>query len=759
MSFSITVGNRNITSLGPLKDLQSNIESDFKLGPELEGQLDKPLSTLPANLRSVAIAGDGSPSWSPGNGEFTFSLTAGVSGSLSVYLGGDTLLSYVDDFETDISIGPEAPADPPTPKTVSVPSGAAYICLDLGFKIGGGLSATVPVGTVGVFGSVSDQNTFGNAFYRKCSPSVTLQQAIQDVFSNYVLPLHPLTLTNLDVGDYLHHHFNANLQVGLGASIGYDKLFYAAQSPVDIPGTGGAVTLDTSFIPSFEAAATLSFSFDYTGSFSALLWKDTATLGHLHLHRSKEVDKGVDLQFAVGLTSDPETSAANMSSQFGTFLGKFLPGSLGKKLASKAGDEINNFADDGAKKIEGWLEPVNEGMATLDFAIESTKQSFLLLDYTFDLTAPAFATAWKTAVDGDFVAALKTPNGGVSIGVGGGLEKFYSRKTSVSLNIFGQLNATWSDAIIDNSSMIYAGNNTFHVMAQEGRQQLALVNNSKREIDIYFAAEADLSSGGTKLGEIELHCVLLATNNAKYGNYLANFLNLMTPAVGQAALANSIASLAAVQGATEMIHLIFDQSSYGLLQASTITKGKPDNQVPDQQNYAAFAKACSDLFNTSPANFSYNGQSLGYTIWSNWNIASNDKWPPSAGAVPDRTQPGNTVSGTNAYIVGNEFPQANQTDATLISYALQAASDFMNFCADLKSLVAFTAAGGGQDPWGDLVATLKSIIHNDVSQDFVAPASLALTWLCAGGRPPAEIGGPAPGLTDQNSIAVTVTYS
>jgi hypothetical protein len=757
MSINITVGSRNITSLGSLKDLKSTVESDFKLGPEFESQLDKPLAQLPANMRSVDVDYDGGPSWAAGI--FSFSLSVGGTGKLAVMLPGDTLLSYADDFQTDISIAADQSAGPPPPKTVTVPDGTAYVCVQLEFRISGGISATAPVGTVGICGSVNDQNVFGNTFYRKCSPTDTLHDAIGAAFSNYVLPLHPLTLTNLDPGDYLHHDFNACLQVGLGASIGYSKVLYAAQSPASIPGTGGAVKLDTSFIPAFQADASLSFHFAYTGSFEALLWKDNATTGHMHLYRSKVQDTSLTLHAGISLTPDPGTSTANMTAQFGSLMGKFLPGSLGQKFISKGTDEINGFAGEGCGKILGWLNPVNQGRATLDVAIDSTKQTFILLDYAFDLTAPAFSDAWKTAVAGDFVKALKTPNGGVSIGVGGGMEKFYSKKTSVSLNLFGQLRATWSDATINNTSMVYAGDNTFHLMAEEGRQQLALVNSSKREIDIYFAAQADYSDSGTKLGEIELHCVLKATNNPKYGKYLANFLNLMAPAIGQAALAQSIAALAPVQGATEMLHLTFDEAAYGRLQASTIAHGKPDNQAPDQQNYAAFTKAASDLIAESPANFSYAGQSLGYTIWSNWNIASNDKWPPSPGAVPDRTQSGNTTNGTNAYILGHEFPQASNSDAVLISYALQAASDFMNFCADLKNLASVTAQGPDLAPWNDLVDRLKSIIQRDVNQDFVAPATLALTRLCASGHPPTEISGPAPGLTDQNSIAVTVTYS
>ena len=753
MSFSITVGSRNITSVGPIKDLKSNIQSDFRLPKELESHLAQPLSTLPAELRNLQLDCDAGPSWAPGI--FTFSLSAGVKSKLAVLFAGDTLVTYADDFPTDISIGPEATPDQPKVQTVTVPAGQAYVCVELQFTIGGGLTVTAPVGSVGVYGSVSDQNTFGNTFYRKCKPSDTLHDAILAAFSNYVLPLHPLTLANLDVGDYLHHDFNASLQVGLGASIGYAKVLYAAQTPAGIPQLGGAIESLNLAIPQFQATASLSFSFNYTGAFEALLWNDSATVGHLHLYRAKEQDTSLGLHLGVGLASDTADAATIMSQQCGALIGKMLPGSLGQKFTGKATDEINNFATEGSNKLAGWLAPVNEGQATLDVAIETTKQTFMLLDYTFDLTASAFDAAWKKAIAGDFVAALTTPNGGVQIGVGSGLEKLYTKKTSVNLNLFGQLNATWSDAIISNTSMIYSGNNTFHLMAEEGRQQLALINNSEREIDIYFAAQADFSGNTTKLGAIELHCVLKATNNPKYGRYLANFLNLMAPAAGQAALAASMQSLASAPGTTEMIHIIFDQSSYGRLQTSTITSGKPDNEAPDQQNYAEFAQACSRLFDSSPANFSYSGQSLGYTTWRNWNIASNDQWPAPAGAVPNRTQSGNPSAGLG--YLNQDFPQAGSI-APLIGYALQAASDFMNFCADLKSLATVSSAGTGTSAWDSLVARLKSIIKNDVNQDFVAPASLALTWLCTGKGPVSEIKGPAPGMEDKTSIAVTVTY-
>jgi hypothetical protein len=83
----------------------------------------------------------------------------------------------------------------------------------------------------------------------------------------------------------------------------------------------------------------------------------------------------------------------------------------------------------------------------------------------------------------------------------------------------------------------------------------------------------------------------------------------------------------------------------------------------------------------------------------------------------------------------------------------------MNFCEDLKNLAQAKAVEGDLNSWNKLVDELKSIVENDVSPYFIAPTGLALVRLCAAGASPSEVKGPAPGLADKNSIAVTLTYS
>ena len=758
MSFDVIVGSTKATSPDAPKDLLSDVKSDFRLGPELESHLNQPLSALPQNLRSVAVDCEGGPSFTAG--DFTFSLTAGAQGRFSVMLGGDPLVTYVDEFDTSIDIVSQPKSTPPKPVVIPVPAGQAYVCVELEFTIGGGISASAPVGMVGICGSASLQDTFGNAFYRKCSPSDTLHDAIGAAFANYVLPFHPLTFDHLDVGDYLHHDFNACLKLSLGASIGCDNFFYGGQAKSDLAGATKAFTPTPLPVQPISADAGLSFNFSYKNTFEALLWKTDANTGHMHLYRAKVQDAALALHAGIGLNLDQTKSAATIATQIGDSISKRLPPSLGNsfnsKVLPKAASEISNGAGDACDKIAGWLKPDNKGRATLDVAIESTQQSFLLVDYTFNFGAGQFAAAWKTAIAGDFLGALATTNGGVTMSPGGGLEKLYSKKTSLCLNLFGQLNAQWSDAVISNSSLIYAGNNTFHLAAETGRQLLFQVNNKKREIDIYFAAQADLTGPTLQLGPIDLHCVLQAANNPGFGAYVAGFLDKMNAGPNTAQLVQSIKALAGQAGTTERLQIVFSEGTYSRLNASTITNGKPDNEAPDQTNYNAFETACGKLFTSPPANFSYNNQSLDYGIWRNWNIACTNQWPAPPTSSPDRTNPGSTAGGL--VYLNQQFPGAG-LEANGIGYTLRAAGDFMNLCADLRSLMTISFSGAQLDPWNQLLKHLQSIITNDVSPYFVAPVVLALTVLCSGGNLPSEIKGPAPDLTDKNSIAVTVTYS
>ncbi len=755
MSINLTVGSNTAIGLNTLTDLKNVLDSNLSLGTEFTNLLDRPLGSIPASLSSANIQlSSGNPSWSVGN--FTFTLSGGVSGTVSVITSGD-LLSYTDGFATEVATDLTTTTNANPTKTIPVAASTAFVCVALDFSIQGGISGNFTSGTYGVSSSVSANETFSIAFYKKCRTADLLQDALIAAFSDFVLPLHPHTLGNLKAGDYLHHNFNANLQLGLGASIGIDKVFYAGQYKADIPGTAGAVVVNASVQPEIQAGAKLAFSFGYGGQFETLLWKDDANTGHLHLYRAATQDTSLGLHLGVTLLSGLDASANVMTDQIGARLVGLFPPPLRKAFSDvvwpKASEEITKYVTDANNKVSGWLQPLSQAKATLDFAIEKTNQKFLLMDYTFDLTAPAIAAGWNAAIHGRFLDALEVPGGGVSIAIGSGLENFYNQKTSVTLNLFGKLTAAWTSAIISNSSLVYVGNNIFHLITNEGRQLLSTVNNRKREIDFYFAAEVDLSPHSQSLATVNLHCILRATNNTNFGGYIAKFLRLTTTGMNNVALTNNVARMAMQANTTQLLHLVFTPPAYGRLVCSTLPKKAADDTTGDQKNYAAFAKACSELFTSSPANFLIAGQSS-YKQWCNWNIACNKNWPAPDGAFANRSQPGNTGGAAAMAELHEAFP--GQT-AQLIGYAFEAQSDFLNFCDALVNLAGAESVVDLQH-WDNFVARLKSIMKNDVSPDFINPMALALTRLVAG-TPPMPVVGPAPGLTDQNSIAVTMTYS
>ncbi len=754
MSINFSLGSLSLTQVDNLTDLKNTVATYLKIGEELEGKHDFTLASLPVELRTTSIGySSGNQCWNLG--EFGFTLSGGVCGKLSVCMAGDELFKYAKKFDTELVIGLDTKKASDCDASIKVPDGAAYVCLELDFNIQGGISATYSQGVYGVSGSVNSTDTFSVAFYKKCGPSDKLGPAIASAFSDFVLPLHAQTLSNLKLGDYLHHNFNGNLQVGLGASIGVDKVLYAGQYKADIPDTGGAVGIKLSAQPEFQAGAKLAFNFEYDGTFEALLWKDAANSGHLQLHRSRKQDVCLGVTAGITLIAAP-TASAVVNSQLQDCFKGVLSGPVGdafnKEVWPKAASEVSQCVDDVNSKICGWLNHVQQTQSTLAVAIDRSDETVLLLEYGFNLSAPAYGNAWLKAIGGKFVEALELPNGGVSIATGGGLENFYDDKTSVKLNLFGKLNAAWTDDVISNSSLIYAGNGTFHLVADVGRRSLFQLNKSKREVDIYFGAELDLKSGSNALGPINLHLTLMASDNPSFGRYIAGFIHLMTTGADGTALANAVSLMAARKQTTQLLHVVLGPKRYGSLTSSSIVKGKPDDPTKDEGNFAAFGLACAELKLSDVIDFG----SLSYTLWSDWNIASNDQWPAPAGAIPNRRDRGDQANGV-AFLRGNLGGDAGK-DLTAVAYSLQAASDFMNFCDDLRNLALLAAVDAKLDTWDKFVDELKSIMENDVSQDFIAPTGLALTRLCAGGAPDL-VKGPAPDLTDKNSIAVTMTYA
>ncbi len=771
MSISLSVGDSNPISLSGIREFVAAEKStNLKLGEQFQAFLNEPLSALPPKLSRAALQYTGGlGTWTPSIGApamgtaspLTFSLSAGVCGNISIVNAGP-LLAYTDGFPQTVGTSLSAPAaDAKTAKSIDAGPGQAYVVLELDFQLSGGLNGSYQQGLYGVSTQDAASSSISVAFYKSCTPSMLLREAIQQAFEGFVLPLHEKTLEQMAPGDYLHYNFNGNLQLGVGASIGYDAVFYAATASNGIPATAGAVTIAGGVRPEVQAGAKFCFHYDYCGTFEVLLWRDQAQRACLHLYRSSTQSVSTDANFGLALASGSSASVSVATDHVTTLLTQSMPDSLQPVFSSRvlpaAMGEVSKYVSELNSKVTSWLSHTQVGVASLDAAIQHTGSRFLLTDYTIDLGNASYPSAWKLMLEGRFLDAMQMPDSGVTLATGSGIETLFKTAAAVKLNLFGALHAAWTTSTLSESSLVYAGNNVFHLVTLEGRDVLKVVNATQSEMSLYFAAEADVSTAGSRIAPPKLHCILQATDKPSFGKAIADLVARLSSGPEIAALAGAMASTARQPHSTETLHLIFGPDAYGALAASTLQHSKPDDESKDARNYAAFRAACAATYTDNPANFEWSGRALTYALWRNAWIASNDRWPAAEDAVPDRRENAGFTSWVSSQLSealpglagGSEGP------ARLVFYTLEAAAQFMNLCDDLRTLASQTAEYTPAT-WGKFVDELGHILKSDLNTDFLPAMILALAALCGGA--PSLVSGPLQGLPAGTSIAVTMTY-
>ena len=665
MPLNVVVSGTSIpTEPAALKDLRADLNLAFALDTTLLPLLATTLDKVPASsTRSVVSYTSPALSWSPEGSAVTFGLQGGASGVLEIVTAGD-LLTYTDGLNA------------PETQSVTAVAGTAYVRLTLGFSLAGNAAGTYSGGAYGVKAGGSAATVYNITFAKAFASSTTVRDAIAQTFEAYTLPLHPATLRNLNDGDFLLYRFDGNVHLSFGAYAGLSKVLYAGQSSVDVVQSFGSplARLSVATKPTVTLGTKLDFALAYATQFEALLSK-SAGLARMHLFRASTSGSSTTLK--AGMTFDGNTTAL-ITPHVQTVADSLVhaAGSAGalaqealKQVLSQTGAvaEIDKYLAEVNDKLTSWLNRANGVQANLQAAIESSGTRTVLAGYAFDLASPAFDQAWELAAKGDFVEALAT--GSVTLDVGSGLEKAYQRNTSFACHFFNLWSlSTWSD-FQSKTSLVYAGNNVFHLRANVGRTVETQSMGAMRSLNVYFAASADAgSSGALSSANVDLHLDLTAQAEPKAAMAIAMLLLALGDGPRCDALGHGMRVFAAnAAGGTAQLQVTVPASAYSRLRCDPYIGSKPQttDNTADAANWDAFAKAAEDLNAWVLAQLSVLSESQlarlrGFAAWAELNQAAN-------GATrPNRVQVGNTACWPA------DFPQVSTDVQTLIVYSMLA---------------------------------------------------------------------------------------
>ena len=747
MSFDVSVAGVSLpTDATALKSFRDELNLAFHLESTFSALLDTTLDKVPSSACSSTVNYTSpAASWQPGGGPVTFGLQGGASGAFDVLTSG-SILDYTDGL------------DSPQTKSIAVPAGKAYARLTLSFTISGNAAATYSGGAYGVDAALNAGATYKIIFCKAFAPATLLKDAIQQTFECFVLPFHPKTLDQMANGDYLQHEFDGNLHLSFGAYVGLDKVLYAGQASTDVLQALGSsvVSLSAAVSPEFKAGVSLDFSFQYTNKFEALISRQ-ANAARLHLYKAQSSVGGGTLK--AGLTFDANisgtigadlTTVQNAIKSAAAGTSATAANGLDKVLSAGSG-AINNYIGEANTKVASWFSRANGIQVNLQAAIEATRSRTLLVGYAFDLTAANYAAAWADAINGDFVKAYNTAGGGVALEIGSGLEQSYQTKTSFDVNFFNLWHwDSWS-SFASKATLVYAGNNIFHLLADVGRASETDAVGAMRSMNFYFALVANVAASGVaSAADISLHLDLTSKGDKGAASRIAKLLDAVGGGPVCHTLAQNLRAFATnSKTGTVELHITIPQAAYASITCDPCVNGtsSTNGTLNDSRNWKAFADAANDLDAwaipdvVSGTNASY---LQSFQAWEVLNTMNGDPL--------NRL---NTGYALDAWPTDKFPPGIGTGQQILIRNSLVAGQNFMNFCADLESLFQTTSVTAVPQPWQDLLHQVTTAIKRDADIDFARPATLALLRLC--GTHAMTVEGPIPPVLPVDLFAVKLS--
>ena len=292
-------------------------------------------------------------------------------------------------------------------------------------------------------------------------------------------------------------------------------------------------------------------------------------------------------------------------------------------------------------------------------------------------------------------------------------------------------------------SLVYAGSNVFHLLANIGRTLETKSVGSMHSLNFYFTADADVRGQSlVSHAEVDLHIDLTAQGDPKAAGTIATMLSAIEGGPVADALAHGMHTFAMnAKKGTAQLKITIPATAYAKINCDAYSNGKPAtaSSYNDMQNWNAFAQAADDLAGWPLTAYPALQK---FTTWAELNRAAN------GAKAPNRTQVGEPFTQWP-----DDFPQVNGLGVrTLLISSMIAGQSFMNFCADLRDLIQVTDTKAAAITWERLIKLVTHAIEADVQIDFARPAALAIVRLC--GTQGAIVSGPAIAPVDHFAVSI-----
>jgi hypothetical protein len=757
-NITVQIGSDNI-AIDPnnfnLKDLsKASTDLPFIFDGQLAALLEKQLSSVADGTSGSLTLDAGSPSWNL-NSAVTFSLTAKASATVTVE-SKRPLYSYFTDFENT------QPAD------FDGKDGTIYIIIEFSFNLSGTLSASAPVGAVGITADTSGSTSYIVRNYKAFPPTTVFKTAVCQAIAGFTLPLHVGTINNLDDGDGIFYEFDGALNVGFGATYGIGASV-GGYSLSDINSTfqkiGNVANISASKGFTVGANAGVAVSFNWSRKFQCFIERTKPDAGNgsarLHLLTGQNSKRSLELSANGGIT-DVTAPQLNVDSATLTqwmlqkVTGQSTPftSSVFQTPLDQMRQEVQKYVDDANQWLTSLTQKVQSyGQVSLALVFQSSNEHTSAFTWDFDAVNPTFDAAWSDAVSGDFVGAMKT--GAATLSMGSGFEQTHTKSTKITLTLFGLSSFTSAETYFGKSSLRYGGHGVFYLETSTGKVASSSSKTRNTSTDVYLDGIAQSTDGGSSAAkiQIQLHGILSTKGNQDQMSRLGNLLQALgglvpadssAQAISLGSTFKTFARQSSSPGAA-MVHIIYELSALNRLHSDAYLNGnqpKPPHLL-DANNWSAYAWASGLLPSDQVAYFlSYsvfaNKFYSTYDAWAAFNCLTNGYTDPDGNPTPQRKtdrhafnyQPAISAgSSPSAAILRGFFGEGlSDRDCNELAFYFSAGQQYMNLCDDLASVVS-QVSGTAVVDWTRLTTKLEQIADKDIDAWFGSSVLLALA-LC-----------------------------